>query len=218
MAAKSGVNRRVNTGAMFSITLCFTSTSQEAITTAPTAPQGSSHDLTPAAARVGDTHYQPERNRQVQRRKRLGEAAHRERIGIGEYNRRDKCYGQSAESAGVEQAAHPLNSYQEGFISGEPRVDEDRYLLAQMVFQFLDVDRVNGLTAAEVTPPLVDLLLKRYRVEWSFHVRLPVALARLTPRVWPDQEWRAPAKCPVGSSSPLATAPFPRRAGPCLRA
>ena len=38
-AAKRGANRRVNTGAMFSITLCFASTSQEAITTAPAAPQ-----------------------------------------------------------------------------------------------------------------------------------------------------------------------------------
>jgi hypothetical protein len=43
-AAKSGVKRRVNTGAMFSTTLCFASTSQEAIRTAPAAPQGSSHD------------------------------------------------------------------------------------------------------------------------------------------------------------------------------
>src|SRR5687767_11426672 len=37
-AANKGVKRRVNTGAMFSITLCLASTSQEATTTAPTAP------------------------------------------------------------------------------------------------------------------------------------------------------------------------------------
>ncbi len=43
-AANSGVNRRVNTGAMFSITLCLASTSQEATRTAPAAPHGSSHD------------------------------------------------------------------------------------------------------------------------------------------------------------------------------
>src|SRR3712207_7505219 len=43
-AAKRGVKRRVNTGAMFSITLCLASTSQEATTTAPTAPHGSNHD------------------------------------------------------------------------------------------------------------------------------------------------------------------------------
>ncbi len=35
-----GVNSSVSTGAMFSMTLCFASTSQAATTTAPTAPQG----------------------------------------------------------------------------------------------------------------------------------------------------------------------------------
>ena len=43
-AAKRGVKRRVSTGAMFSITLCLASTSHEATTTAPAAPQGKSHD------------------------------------------------------------------------------------------------------------------------------------------------------------------------------
>jgi hypothetical protein len=43
MTANIGVNRRVNIGAMFSITLCFASTSQDATRTAPAAPQGSSH-------------------------------------------------------------------------------------------------------------------------------------------------------------------------------
>ncbi len=43
-AVKSGVKRRVSTGAMFSITLCLASTSQAATTTAPAAPHGSSHD------------------------------------------------------------------------------------------------------------------------------------------------------------------------------
>ena len=46
MAAKSGVKRRVNTGAMFSITLCLASTSHEPTRTAPTAPHGSSHNWT----------------------------------------------------------------------------------------------------------------------------------------------------------------------------
>ena len=41
---KKGVKRRVNTGAMFSITLCLASTSQEATRTAPAAPHGISHD------------------------------------------------------------------------------------------------------------------------------------------------------------------------------
>ena len=34
---------RVSTGAMFSITPCFTSTSQDPTSTAPIAPQGTSH-------------------------------------------------------------------------------------------------------------------------------------------------------------------------------
>ena len=42
-AANSGVNRRVSTGAMFSMTLCLASTSQAPTTTAPMAPHGRSH-------------------------------------------------------------------------------------------------------------------------------------------------------------------------------
>ena len=45
-AAKSGVNSRLSTGAMFSITLCFASTSHDATTTAPAAPHGTSHRST----------------------------------------------------------------------------------------------------------------------------------------------------------------------------
>ena len=37
---KSGAKSRVRTGAMFSMTLCFASTSQVAITVAPAMPQG----------------------------------------------------------------------------------------------------------------------------------------------------------------------------------
>ncbi len=62
---------------------------------------------------------------------------------------------------GVE-VAHALHRHQERFIGGEPRVDQDRYLLAQMVFQLRHVDGVDRLPAAEVAPPLVDLLLERY--------------------------------------------------------
>ena len=42
MVAKSGVKMRVSTGAMFSMTLCFASTSHEATRTAPAAPHGMS--------------------------------------------------------------------------------------------------------------------------------------------------------------------------------
>ena len=41
---KRGVNSRVSTGAMFSMTLCLASTSQPAMTTAPMTPQGRIQD------------------------------------------------------------------------------------------------------------------------------------------------------------------------------
>ena len=69
----------------------------------------------------------------------------------------------------VVELAHALHRYQERFIGGEPRVDQDRYLLAQMVFQLRYIDGVDCLPAAEVAPPLVDLLLERYRVTWIRH-------------------------------------------------
>ena len=50
MAATIGVNSRVSTGAMFSMTLCLASTSHEAPTTAPSAPQASTHDETNSPA------------------------------------------------------------------------------------------------------------------------------------------------------------------------
>ena len=61
---------------------------------------------------------------------------------------------------GVE-AAHALHRHQERLVAGEPRINQDRYLLAQMVFQFRDINRVDRLPAAKVASPLVDLLLKR---------------------------------------------------------
>ena len=85
---------------------------------------------------------------------------------------------------GVE-VAHALHRHQERFIGGEPRVDQRRDLLAQVVFQFRDVDGVDRLPAVEIAPPLVDLLLERYRVIRSpASVRLPAAVARLTPGGW----------------------------------
>ena len=51
-AVKSGVKRRVSTGAMFSITLCLASTSHEATMTAPAAPHGTSHDSTNHSASI----------------------------------------------------------------------------------------------------------------------------------------------------------------------
>ena len=45
-----------------------------------------------------------------------------------------------------------------------PASDQHRDLLAQVVLQLRDVDGVDRLPAAEVAPPLVDLLLERYPV------------------------------------------------------
>ena len=50
----SGVKSRVSTGAMFSMTLCLASTSQAAMTTAPTAPQGRIQDLQEPLRRQAD--------------------------------------------------------------------------------------------------------------------------------------------------------------------
>ena len=46
----SGVNSLVSTGAMFSMTLCFASTSQDPMMTAPAAPHGISQPPTNHAA------------------------------------------------------------------------------------------------------------------------------------------------------------------------
>ena len=69
---------------------------------------------------------------------------------------------------GVE-LAHALHRHQERFIGGEPRVHQAADLLAQMVFQLRHVDGVDRLPAAEVAPPLVDLLLERSCVICSRH-------------------------------------------------
>jgi hypothetical protein len=67
------------------------------------------------------------------------------------------------------EVAHALHRHQERFVGGEPRVDQDRYLLPQMVFQLRYVDGVDRLPTAQVAPPLADLLLERYYVTGSRH-------------------------------------------------
>src|SRR6266480_3530235 len=81
---------------------------------------------------------------------------------------------------GVE-VAHALHRHQERFIGREPRIDETRDLRAEMIFELRDIDPVDRLPTTEVAPPLVDLFLERYRVTWSLHVRLPVAVGRPRP-------------------------------------
>src|SRR5918993_5199719 len=70
--------------------------------------------LAPPAARVRDAHYQPERDRQVQRRKRLGVAARGEWVDVGGYTRHDEPHGQPAQSAGVEPPFPDEIAAQEG--------------------------------------------------------------------------------------------------------
>ncbi len=52
ITAKSGVKSMVRTGAMFSTTRCFDSTSHAATTTAPATPDGSTHSTTRSATSV----------------------------------------------------------------------------------------------------------------------------------------------------------------------
>ena len=59
------------------------------------------------------------------------------------------------------EVAHPLDSHQERFIPVEASFGEGRELIAKMSFQLLYVGTVNSLTAAQVRPPLRDLLFER---------------------------------------------------------
>jgi hypothetical protein len=69
---------------------------------------------------------------------------------------------------GVE-VAHALHRYQERFIGGEPRVDQDRYLLAQVVSSSATSTEWIACRRPEVAPPSGDLLLERYRVDPDRH-------------------------------------------------
>ena len=59
------------------------------------------------------------------------------------------------------ELAHALHRHQERLVGGESRPHEHRDLLAQVVLELRHVDGVDRLPAAEVAPPLVDLLLER---------------------------------------------------------
>ena len=67
------------------------------------------------------------------------------------------------------EVTHALHRHQERFVSGEPSVDQARYLLAQMVFQLGDIDGVNRLSAPQIAAPLAYLLLQRCRFTLSRH-------------------------------------------------
>ena len=75
-------------------------------------------DLAPAAARVRDPHDQPERDRQVQRRQRLGGALRLERIDVGEDGGGHERHRQPTERAGVEPSFP-------GEVAGQQGQDEE---------------------------------------------------------------------------------------------
>ena len=58
------------------------------------------------------------------------------------------------------------------FIGGEPRADQDGNLFAQTIFQRRYVDGGDRLSAAEVAPPLINLLLERNRRRLMAHFAL----------------------------------------------
>ena len=60
---------------------------------------------------------------------------------------------------GVERA-HALHRHQERFIGRKPCIDQNGDLLAQVVFQFRDVDGGDRLSSKKIAPPLADLLIE----------------------------------------------------------
>ena len=64
------------------------------------------------------------------------------------------------------EVAQALHRHQKRLVRGKARADQGRHLLPQMIFELRHVHRVDRLPTAEITPPLVDLFLERYRVIW----------------------------------------------------
>ena len=64
---------------------------------------------------------------------------------------------------------HALHRDEERLVGRESAGDEDSDLLAQVVLEFGDVHGVDGLPAAKVVPPLVELRLERPRFMLSRH-------------------------------------------------
>ena len=90
-------------------------------------------DLAPAATGIRDTHHQPERDRQVQRRQHLGVAVRGEGIDVGEDSRRDERHGQPAQRAGVEP---PFP----GEIPGQERQHEEAQIAGVEAFVLVQTD------------------------------------------------------------------------------
>ena len=90
-----------------------------------------------------------------------------------------------------------------------PAVGERRHLVAQVAFQLLDVRPVNRPPAAQVHPPLRDLLLERRAVGEGRHavrafIQMPRSVSSTTCHCW---RWAASCARPVlGDAVVLAPA------------
>ncbi len=67
------------------------------------------------------------------------------------------------------ELSHALNRHQKRLVGRQPASHECVDLLPQVILEFGDVDSVNGLAAAEVIAPLVDLGFERSRFMLSRH-------------------------------------------------
>ena len=79
------------------------------------------------------------------------------------------------------EATHPLDRDQERFIPCQAGLGERRQLVAQMSLELLHVRTVNGPPAAQVLPPLRDLLLERSIDEGGHTVHASIQIPRRVP-------------------------------------
>ena len=79
------------------------------------------------------------------------------------------------------EAAHALDRDQEGLFSGQASLGQRRQLVAQMSLELLDVGTVKGLPAAQILPPLRDLLLERLIGEGRHTVHAFIQIPRRVP-------------------------------------
>ncbi len=79
------------------------------------------------------------------------------------------------------EAAHALDRDQERFIPCQAGLGERHQLVAQMSLELLHVGTVKGLPAADVRPPLRDLLLERSIGEGRHAVHAFIQIPRRVP-------------------------------------
>ena len=71
------------------------------------------------------------------------------------------------------EIAHALDRHQKRLVGGKAGGDEGCNLLAQVVFQFRNVNGVDRLAAAQITAPLVNLRFERCHVIQGRHGQAP---------------------------------------------